>query len=194
MSWHLHVWQIQQIHLTIPQCIRQIPHNAPFCNRNVHTYAHFCYKNGALWDTALIHCGICEIGLLQWLLKRKNPSQYSTSKLVECLWAFPQYWNLKVILCTHSLWNNPPHYSDVIMTTMASQITSVSLVYSAVGLGVDQRKHQSSASLAFVRGIHRWPGNSPHKGPVKRKMVPFDNVNMPWNRNCKKVNVLSVWS
>ena len=40
----------------------------------------------------------------------------------------------------------------------------------------DQRKHQSSASLAFVRGIQRWPVNSPHKGPVTRKMFPFDDV------------------
>ena len=42
--------------------------------------------------------------------------------------------------------------------------------------GVDQRKHQSSASLAFVRGIHRWSVNSPHKWPVTRKMFPFDYV------------------
>ena len=47
------------------------------------------------------------------------------------------------------------HYSDVIMTTMASQITSLTVVYSIVYSGADQRKHQSSASLAFVRGIHR---------------------------------------
>ena len=40
----------------------------------------------------------------------------------------------------------------------------------------DQRKHQSSASLAFVWGIHRWPVNFPHKGPVTRKMFPFDDV------------------
>ena len=39
-------------------------------------------------------------------------------------------------------------------------------------------KHRSSASLAFVRGIHRWPVNSPHKGPVTRKMFPFDDVIM----------------
>ena len=65
------------------------------------------------------------------------------------------------------------HYSDVIMNAMASQITGVSLVYSTVCSGADQRKHQSSASLAFVRGIHRWPVNSPHKGPVTRKMFPF---------------------
>ena len=44
--------------------------------------------------------------------------------------------------------------------------------------GADQRKHQSSMSLAFVRGIHRWPVNSPHKGPVTRKMFPFDDIIM----------------
>ena len=70
------------------------------------------------------------------------------------------------------------HYSDVIMSTMASQITSLTIVYSVVYSGADQRKHQSSASLAFVRGIHRWPVISPHKGPVTRKMSPFDNVIM----------------
>ena len=70
------------------------------------------------------------------------------------------------------------HYSDVIMGEVASQIASVSSVYSTVCLGVDQRKHQRSASLASVRGIHRWPVNSPHKGPVMRKMFPFDDVIM----------------
>ena len=62
------------------------------------------------------------------------------------------------------------------MTTMASQITSLVVVYSIVYSGADQRKHQSSASLAFVRGIHRWPVNSPHEGPVTQKMFPFDDV------------------
>ena len=47
------------------------------------------------------------------------------------------------------------HYIDVIMTTMVSQITSLAVVYSIVYSGADQRKHQSSASLAFVRVIHR---------------------------------------
>ena len=50
--------------------------------------------------------------------------------------------------------------------------------YSTVYSGADQRKHQSSASLAFVWGIDRWPVNSPHKGPVTRKMFPFDDVIM----------------
>ena len=51
-------------------------------------------------------------------------------------------------------------------------------VYSTVYSGADQRKHQSSASLTFVQGIHRWPVNSPHKGPVTRKMFSFDDVIM----------------
>ena len=66
------------------------------------------------------------------------------------------------------------HYNDVIMSAMASQITSLTMVYSTVYSGTDQRKHQSSASLAFVQGIHRWPVNTPHKWPVARKMFPFD--------------------
>ena len=70
------------------------------------------------------------------------------------------------------------HYSDVIMSVMASQSTSPTIVYSTIYWGTDQRKHQSSTSLAFVRGIHRWPVNSPHKGPVMRKMFPFDDVIM----------------
>ena len=70
------------------------------------------------------------------------------------------------------------HYSDVIMGTMVSLITSLTSVYSTVHPGAEQRKHQSSASQAFVRGIHRRPVNSPHKWPVTRKMLPFDDVIM----------------
>ena len=70
------------------------------------------------------------------------------------------------------------HYSDVIMGSVASQITSLTIVYSTVYSDADQRKHQSSASLAFVRGIHRGPVNSPHKWPVMQKMFPFDDVIM----------------
>ena len=70
------------------------------------------------------------------------------------------------------------HYTDVIMSTMVSQITSLTIVWSTVYSGADQRKHQSSASLAFVQGIHRWPVNSPHKWPVTRKMFPFHDVIM----------------
>ena len=70
------------------------------------------------------------------------------------------------------------YYSDVIMGAMASQIISLIIVYSTVYSGADERKHQSSASLAFVRGIDRWPVNSPHKWPVTRNIFPFDDVIM----------------
>ena len=70
------------------------------------------------------------------------------------------------------------HYSDIIMSMMASQITGISIVYSTICSGTDQRKHQSLASLAFVRGIHWWPVNSLHKGPVTQKMFSFDDVIM----------------
>ena len=68
------------------------------------------------------------------------------------------------------------------MRTMASQITSLTIVYSAVYSGADQRKHQSSASLAFVRGIHQWPVNSPHKWPVTRKN--FHLMTSSWKMPC----------
>ena len=77
---------------------------------------------------------------------------------------------LPTTLCVHCL--------DVTMSLIKAQITSVSTVCSAVCSGAYQRKHQSSASLAFVRGIHRWPVDSPHKGSVTRKMFPFDDVIM----------------
>ena len=70
------------------------------------------------------------------------------------------------------------HYNDVTMSAMASQISSHTIVYSIVCSGADRRKHPSSSSLAFVRGIHLWPMNSPHKGSVTRKMFPLDDVIM----------------
>ena len=73
------------------------------------------------------------------------------------------------------------HYDDVIMGAMASRITSITIVYSSVYSGPDQRKHQSSASLTFVKRIHRWPVYSPHKGPVTRKC--FHLMTSSWERN-----------
>ena len=64
------------------------------------------------------------------------------------------------------------------MSSMASQITCASIVCSNVCSGADQSKHQSSTSLAFVKGIRWWPVDSPHKGPVTRKMFPSDDVIM----------------
>ena len=94
-----------------------------------------------------------------------------------CFW----FWEVLPIAKFHVLQSHSSEvtqYNDVIMNTMASQITSLTIVYSTVYSGADQRKHQSFASLAFVRGIPRGPVNSPHKGPVTRKMFPFDDVVM----------------
>ena len=77
-------------------------------------------------------------------------------------------------------WHLRLYYSDVIMDAMASQITSLAIVCSTVYSGIDQRKHQSSASLAFVRGIHRWPVNSPHKGRVTWKRFLMTSSYVEW--------------
>ena len=73
----------------------------------------------------------------------------------------------------------PKHYNDVIMTTMASQITSLTVVYSTVYSDADQRKHQSSASLAFVRGNHqdRWIPRT--KGQLRGKC--FHSMTSSWD-------------
>ena len=81
------------------------------------------------------------------------------------------------------------HCNDVIMNSMASQITGVSIVYSTVCSGADQRKPESFASLSFVWGIYRWPVNSPHKRPVTQKMFPFDDVIM---RQCR-LKLILIW-
>ena len=74
--------------------------------------------------------------------------------------------------------NKEQHYSDLTMSTMTSQITSISTVCSVICSGKLQRKHQSSASLAFLRGINQWLVDSPNGGPVTRKMFPLDDVIM----------------
>ena len=85
------------------------------------------------------------------------------------------------------------------MSTMTSQIIGVTFTQNVCS-GVDQRKHQSSASLAcVVMGIQRWPMNSPHKGPVTMRMYPFDDVIMdtdvssflPGNGCVKNVIIMS---
>ena len=103
---------------------------------------------------------------------------FGDSRLPRIQWYFKTYISPSII----SLYKEKlsKHYCDVIMGMMTSQITSLAIVCSTVYSDVDQRKHQSSASLAFVRGIHRWPVNSPQKGPVMQKMFPFDDVIMTY--------------
>ena len=104
---------------------------------------------------------------------------------------------------------NRIHYSDVILGAMSSQFTSLTIVHSTVYSGADQKKHQRSASLAFLWGIHRWPVNSPHKWPLTRKMFPlmtsswagihWSSGNVLINKiyvltSNKTVSVVSLWS
>ena len=84
-------------------------------------------------------------------------------------------WTTVGLLIVVGCWGVGGYHSDVIMGAIASQITSLAVVYWTVYPGADQRKHQNSTSLAFVRGIHRWPVNYPHKGSVTWKMFPFDD-------------------
>ena len=116
-----------------------------------------------------------------WLL------QIATHKICKNQANYGQY-NKKSLSCDPSL---ESHYNDVIMGTIASQITSLMIVYSTVNSDADQRKRQSSASLAFVRGIHRRPVNSPHKWPVSRNFFPFDDVIMRISGVQNVINQLS---
>ena len=81
----------------------------------------------------------------------------------------------------------------VIMCAIASQITSLAIVYTIVYSDTDQRKHQSSASLAFAWGIHRGLVNSPQKWPVTRKMFPFDDVIMLMRGKCVRIWCTFEW-
>ena len=81
-----------------------------------------------------------------------------------CVWDHSKYCSMPWCL----------HYNDAIMSTMASKVTGVSIVCSTLASATDQRKHESSASRAFVWGIHWWPVNSQHRRPVTQKMFPSD--------------------
>ena len=124
-----------------------------------------------------------------------------TFQFLDLLHLILEVWQSMTITHTwrHRQWLS--HYNDVIMGTLASQITSLTFVYWIVYSDADQRKHQSSASLAFVLGMHRGPVNSPHKRPVTRKMFPFDDVIMlcthlkagKWKCFCILIEISMSW-
>ena len=83
------------------------------------------------------------------------------------------------------------HYNDVIIRAMASQITSIAIVYSTVYSRRRPKKTSKPRVIGLCEGIHRWPVNSPHKGPVTRKMLPFDDVIMKLGVKLAKPNWLT---
>ena len=131
----------------------------------------------------------------------RSPAETSTIRLTQTVASFLVSFTIEYLAnqqsaqgIAHEIKNTHHygHYTDVIMTTMAFQITSLTIVYSTVYSDADQRKHQSSASLAFVRGIHRGPVNSSYKWPVTRKMFPFDDVIMEKDNNPQNAGVYSL--
>ena len=121
-----------------------------------------CFKSGALEPSSVVGLMASDIACSTYLVHVKAASMPSDKQRTRswCRSRSEVGWS-----CQH--FQN--HYTDVIMSA---------IVYLTVYSAADQRKHQSSTSLAFVRWIHRWPMNSPHKGPVTRKMFPFDDVIM----------------
>ena len=145
----------------------------------VHWWATECL----LW----IFCRKSVIKRFHFIMHAYQPQNYKNMMInplrpSDAIWQHKSSSTLALEMdCCHSLEGKPRlpgHYDDVIMSAIASQFTILTIVYSIVYSDADQRKHQSSASLAFVRGIHRGPVNSPHKWQVARKMFPFDDVIM----------------
>ena len=152
------------------------------------------FKNYWIWaneilfkmNYPILHCSVQNLktigyGQTRFLFKMNYPILHEIPYITQHPWTQHSYSEL--------------HYSDVTISMMASQITSLTIVYSTVHLGADQRKHQSSPAPAFVRGIHRWPVNSPHKGPVTRKMFPFDDAIMEmcyFQWQCRQVPLVLV--
>ena len=127
MGWnYLSIPKLQRLHHYFPTMYNQ---------RSQNTNRIIIYMTDTRWHTA-------------------GGSQGSRSSSSWQLWAWLAAAKTTTILHKRRFLNS--HYNDIIMSTMASLITGVSIVHWTVCSGADQRKHQSSASLAFVRGIHRW--------------------------------------
>ena len=158
---HIHIWQVSPQLSCIDICQIWFLHD---CRNSIQINISFVQQIANTLEMLNIFHTLDIINLVKFV------------DLIVSIW---KYLKLQVFLgCMHiySVMSFP--YNDVIMSATASQITSITIVYSIVRSGAHQRKHQSSASSAFFRGIHRWPANSPHKGPVTRKMFPFDDVIM----------------
>ena len=124
---------------------------------------HFVTYQRYVQDVLCILASIC-LGLLKWVV----------------MGVFRIFW----ISGFHSdIFHWPPVMRKCRIPKMFTFDSCIlTIVYSTVHSCADQRKYQSSSSLAFVWGTRRWPANSPHKWPVTRKMFPFDDVIMKINK------------
>ena len=157
----------------MPLAPYQVTHEARSCDQDVVNPIVIGYHITTTTDTDVSSISLLRANYIQhWIISqfKRTHLRLSSAKL-----HFVQTW-----MCHgwHGQYLTISHYDDAIMGAIGSQITSLTIVYSTVYSGADQSKHQSSASLAFVWGIHRGPVNSPHKWPVTRKMFPFDDVIM----------------
>ena len=146
------------MNLQIPQCAFPISCSVPLKKKCAIICSECCIVG--YWTSALWYLWIRSISM-----KFKQIVTFKKSKLEYHLQYFA-------------------HYDVTVMELDGVKITSVSIVCSTICSGADQRKHKSSASLAFARGIHQWLVNSPHKQPVTRKVFPFDDDHI----NVKKLD------
>ena len=127
----------------------------------------------------------CETLFIMRLIVLRNIDMFQLTWLTAlCCNTFCQH---AAVMSPSGVWvYSVVHYNDAILSPVASEITSIWIICSAVCSGAHQRKHRISALLAFARGIHRLPVDSPHKGPVTRKVFPFDDVIIlrGWQRIC----------
>ena len=112
----------------------------------------------------------------QWVKGEPTTDWWIPSQMNSNAESFSAQWRIHILLNPLFFISSPTCASWRLNELAGVSITSLKIVYSTVYSRADQRKHQISASLAFVRGIHRWPVNSPHKWPVTWKMFPFDDV------------------
>ena len=118
---------------------------------NFHYRALWCKSTGINYNMhGWILCRYCATGWFWWISGLRAVTMWSSSSFTKRYVALSR--NLEKYIALH--WR----------------------VDCPVCSGADQRKHQSFMSLDFVRGIQRWPMDSPYKGPVTRKMFPFDDV------------------
>ena len=168
---HLHDRSISQI----PRCTKQISHNAPCYSRNVHTYAHFCYKmvHRGTWNRCIegfmikVNCyrqnGQFLVVTTFWFIFTITCCKTKKNTVNDIQFLTQPFTRKQVInglryrqhIIEELRAENPfLHYNDVIMSAMASQITSLTVVYSTVYSGADQRKHQTSALFIEVLFIY----------------------------------------